>query len=65
MITIMEVDEAIKVPQGYINAYHIRSSLQKSGITAGNSVGDSGFFGKLRFLLTNNGNDSFPIKKRC
>jgi deoxycytidine triphosphate deaminase len=59
---IVEVDDPIQIPENCIQTYHIRSSLQRRGITAGNSVGDSEYYGKLRFLLTNNSKYSFSIQ---
>jgi deoxycytidine triphosphate deaminase len=60
---IVETEEFIRIPKDCINTYHIRSSLARCSATLNNSVGDSQFQGKLRFLMTNNGNYSFSIQE--
>jgi deoxycytidine triphosphate deaminase len=60
---LVEVDEPIKIHKGTVQTYHVRSTLSRMGVVLNNSVGDSGYYGKLRFLMTNTGNYSFSIQQ--
>jgi deoxycytidine triphosphate deaminase len=53
----------MRIPDGMVQTYHIRSSLARVGITMNSSVGDSGFNGKLQVLLVNNGPFSFNLER--
>ena len=52
-----------KIPVGYTMLYLPRSTLLRSFISVHTAVGDPGFYGTLQFLIVNNGNYPFKLKK--
>ena len=52
-----------KIPVGYTMLYLPRSTLVRSFISVHTAVGDPGFYGTLQFLIVNNGNYPYRIKK--
>lgn len=52
-----------KIPVGYTMLYLPRSTLLRSFISVHTAVGDPGFYGTLQFLIVNNGNYPYRIKK--
>lgn len=53
----------IKIPVGYTMLYLPRSTLLRSFISVHTAVGDPGFYGTLQFMIVNNGDYDFEIKK--
>lgn len=53
----------INIPVGYSMLYLPRSTLLRSFISVHTAVGDPGFFGTLQFLIVNNGDFDYKIKK--
>lgn len=53
----------ISIPVGYTMLYLPRSTLLRSFISVHTAVGDPGFYGTLQFLIVNNGDFDFRIKK--
>lgn len=53
----------IKIPVGYTMLYLPRSTLLRSFISVHTAVGDPGFYGTLQFMLVNNGDYDYRIKK--
>lgn len=59
-VTIMD---KTSIPVGYTMLYLPRSTLLRSFISVHTAVGDPGFYGTLQFLVVNNGDFDFEIKK--
>lgn len=57
------IDRKIKIPKGYAMTYKPRSTLLRSFVSVETAVGDPGFYGTLMFLIINNGNYPYKIKK--
>jgi dUTP diphosphatase len=57
------VDRKIKIPKGYSMLYLPRSTLLRSFITIHTALGDPGFYGTLQFLLVNQGEYDYTLKK--
>lgn len=53
----------IKIPKGYTMLYLPRSTLLRSFISVHTAVGDPNFYGTLQFLIVNNGEFPFKLKK--
>lgn len=53
----------IKIPVGYSMLFLPRSTLLRSFISVDTAVGDPGFVGTLQFLISNNGDYDYQIKK--
>ncbi|MCD7782206.1 MAG: deoxyuridine 5'-triphosphate nucleotidohydrolase [Methanosphaera sp.] len=53
----------IKIPEGYTMLYLPRSTLLRSFISVHTAVGDPGFYGTLQFMVINNGEYPYKIKK--
>ena len=51
------------IPVGYAMLYLPRSTLLRSFISVHTAVGDPGFYGTLQFLIVNNGDYDYEIKK--
>lgn len=51
------------IPVGYSMLYLPRSTLLRSFISVHTAVGDPGFYGTLQFLVVNNGEFDYRIKK--
>ncbi|HMK53369.1 MAG TPA: deoxyuridine 5'-triphosphate nucleotidohydrolase [Methanobacteriaceae archaeon] len=60
---IVTVDRKIKIPKGYSMLYIPRSTLLRSFITIHTALGDPGFYGTLQFLLVNQGEYDYTLKK--
>lgn len=52
-----------KIPVGYSMLYLPRSTLLRSFISVHTAVGDPGFYGTLQFMIVNNGDYDYKIKK--
>lgn len=52
-----------KIPVGYSMLFLPRSTLLRSFISVDTAVGDPGFVGTLQFLISNNGDFDYKIKK--
>ena len=52
-----------RIPVGYSMLFLPRSTLLRSFISVDTAVGDPGFVGTLQFLITNNGDYDYRIKK--
>ncbi len=52
-----------KIPVGYTMLYLPRSTLLRSFISVHTAVGDPGFYGTLQFMIVNNGDYDYKIKK--
>lgn len=57
------IDGKIKIPKGYAMLYLPRSTLLRSFISIHTAVGDPGFYGTLQFLLVNQGDFPFTLKR--
>ena len=57
------IDGKIKIPKGYTMLYLPRSTLLRSFISIHTAVGDPGFYGTLQFLLVNQGDFPFILKR--
>jgi deoxycytidine triphosphate deaminase len=57
------IEGKIKIPKGYTMLYLPRSTLLRSFISVHTAVGDPGFYGTLQFLIVNNGDYPYQIKK--
>jgi len=57
------IDRKIKIPKGYSMLYVPRSTLLRSFISIHTAVGDPGFYGTLQFLLVNQGEYPFTLKR--
>lgn len=53
----------IKIPKGYTMLYLPRSTLLRSFISVHTAVGDPNFYGTLQFMVVNNGDYPFKLKK--
>lgn len=53
----------IEIPTGYTMLYLPRSTLLRSFISVHTAVGDPGFYGTLQFMIVNNGQYPYKIKK--
>lgn len=53
----------IKIPKGYTMLYLPRSTLLRSFISVHTAVGDPGFYGTLQFMVVNNGEYPYKLKK--
>ena len=51
------------IPVGYTMLYLPRSTLLRSFISVHTAVGDPGFYGTLQFMIVNNGDYPYKIKK--
>lgn len=51
------------IPVGYTMLYLPRSTLLRSFISVHTAVGDPGFYGTLQFMIINNGEYEYKIKK--
>ena len=60
---IATTKEKIKINENSGQFYLPRSSLLRAGIDVRTAFGDSGFFGKLNFLLINHTDEDFVIEK--
>jgi dUTP pyrophosphatase len=60
---IVTVDRRIKIPKGYSMLYLPRSTLLRSFISIHTALGDPGFYGTLQFLLVNQGEYSYTLKR--
>ncbi|RAP44873.1 MAG: deoxyuridine 5'-triphosphate nucleotidohydrolase [Methanosphaera sp. rholeuAM6] len=52
-----------RIPVGYTMLYLPRSTLLRSFISVHTAVGDPGFYGTLQFMITNNGDYDYRIKR--
>ncbi len=52
-----------RIPVGYTMLFLPRSTLLRSFISVDTAVGDPGFVGTLQFLITNNGDFDYRIKR--
>ena len=52
-----------KIPVGYTMLYLPRSTLLRSFISVHTAVGDPGFYGTLQFMIVNNGDYDYKIKR--
>ena len=57
------IEGKIEIPTGYTMLYLPRSTLLRSFISVHTAVGDPGFYGTLQFMIVNNGQYSYKIKK--
>ena len=57
------IEGKIEIPTGYTMLYLPRSTLLRSFISVHTAVGDPGFYGTLQFMLVNNGQYPYKIKK--
>lgn len=57
------VEGKTSIPVGYTMLYLPRSTLLRSFISVHTAVGDPGFYGTLQFLIVNNGEYDYKIKK--
>lgn len=60
---IVTVDRKIKIPKDYSMLYIPRSTFLRSFITIHTALGDPGFYGTLQFLLVNQGEYNYTLKK--
>lgn len=51
------------IPVGYTMLYLPRSTLLRSFISVHTAVGDPGFYGTLQFMVVNNGDYDYEIKR--
>ena len=52
-----------RIPVGYTMLYLPRSTLLRSFISVHTAVGDPGFYGTLQFMIRNNGDYDYRIKR--
>lgn len=57
------IEGKIEIPTGYTMLYLPRSTLLRSFINVHTAVGDPGFYGTLQFMIVNNGQYPYKIKK--
>ncbi len=57
------IEGKIEIPVGYTMLYLPRSTLLRSFISVHTAVGDPGFYGTLQFMIVNNGEYEYKIKK--
>lgn len=57
------IEGKIEIPTGYTMLYFPRSTLLRSFISVHTAVGDPGFYGTLQFMIVNNGQYPYKIKK--
>ena len=57
------IEGKIEIPTGYTMLYLPRSTLLRSFISVHTAVGDPGFYGTLQFMIVNNGQYPYKIKK--
>ena len=57
------IKDKIKIPVGYTMLYLPRSTLLRSFVSVHTAVGDPGFYGTLQFMIVNNGDYQFQLKK--
>lgn len=57
------IEGKIQIPEGYSMLYLPRSTLLRSFISVHTAVGDPGFYGTLQFMIVNNGEYDYKIKK--
>lgn len=57
------IEGKIKIPKGYTMLYLPRSTLLRSFISVHTAVGDPGFYGTLQFMIVNNGEYPYKLKK--
>ena len=57
------IEGKTNIPKGYTMLYLPRSTLLRSFISVHTAVGDPGFYGTLQFMIVNNGNYPYKIKK--
>ncbi|OED30108.1 deoxyuridine 5'-triphosphate nucleotidohydrolase [Methanosphaera sp. WGK6] len=57
------IEGKTNIPKGYTMLYLPRSTLLRSFISVHTAVGDPGFYGTLQFMVVNNGEYSYKIKK--
>lgn len=57
------IEGKIQIPVGYTMLYLPRSTLLRSFISVHTAVGDPGFYGTLQFMIINNGEYDYKIKK--
>ena len=60
---LIEVEGVMKIPEGCMQLYFLRSSLMRMGLSAGTCVGDPGFRGKLMFQIRNNSCNIVRLKQ--
>jgi deoxycytidine triphosphate deaminase len=60
---IVSMEGKIDIPVGYCMLYLPRSTLLRSFISVHTAVGDPGFYGTLQFMIVNNGEYDFKIRK--
>ena len=57
------IEGKTNIPVGYTMLYLPRSTLLRSFISVHTAVGDPGFYGTLQFMIVNNGDYPYKIKK--
>ena len=57
------IEGKIEIPTGYTMLYLPRSTLLRSFISVHTAVGYPGFYGTLQFMIVNNGQYPYKIKK--
>ncbi|MCI5867859.1 MAG: deoxyuridine 5'-triphosphate nucleotidohydrolase [Methanosphaera sp.] len=57
------IEGKIQIPVGYTMLYLPRSTLLRSFISVHTAVGDPGFYGTLQFMVVNNGEYDYKLKK--
>ena len=57
------IEGKIEIPTGYTMLYLPRSTILRSFISVHTAVGDPGFYGTLQFMIVNNGQYPYKIKK--
>lgn len=57
------IEGKIEILTGYTMLYLPRSTLLRSFISVHTAVGDPGFYGTLQFMIVNNGQYPYKIKK--
>ncbi len=57
------IEGKTNIPKGYTMLYLPRSTLLRSFISVHTAVGDPGFYGTLQFMMVNNGEYPYKIKR--
>ncbi len=57
------IENKTNIPKGYTMLYLPRSTLLRSFISVHTAVGDPGFYGTLQFMIVNNGDYQYQIKR--
>ncbi|RAP53401.1 MAG: deoxyuridine 5'-triphosphate nucleotidohydrolase [Methanosphaera sp. rholeuAM270] len=59
----VSIEGKISIPVGFTMLYLPRSTLLRSFISVHTAVGDPGFYGTLQFMIVNNGDFDYKIRK--